>query len=191
MGHHDALWRGLANGMLDTVGTDHCPFTMEQKRMGTRRLHADPERRGRHRGPAAAALHLRRVRRAASTSSAWSSSAAPTPARIFGLFPRKGAVAVGADADLVVYDPEREPARAARRRTIRRPTAACSRLRGQGRAVARGRERAHAIHGRKAQRRARRWAIRHAQGHERRSAPGERARGSEGLGPVIHCFRKQ
>src|SRR5213592_586511 len=34
MGHHDALWRSLSNGLLDSVGTDHCPFTMEQKRMG-------------------------------------------------------------------------------------------------------------------------------------------------------------
>jgi dihydropyrimidinase len=34
VGHHDALWRGLSTGMLDAVGTDHCPFTMEQKRMG-------------------------------------------------------------------------------------------------------------------------------------------------------------
>src|SRR4029079_2903701 len=34
LGHHDALWRGLANGMLDSVGTDHCPFTHRQKLMG-------------------------------------------------------------------------------------------------------------------------------------------------------------
>ena len=34
VGHHDALWAGVSNGMLDSMGTDHCPFTHEQKKMG-------------------------------------------------------------------------------------------------------------------------------------------------------------
>jgi dihydropyrimidinase len=36
LGHHEALWSGLSNGMLDSVGTDHCPFTHEQKKMGAK-----------------------------------------------------------------------------------------------------------------------------------------------------------
>ena len=98
------LWSALQSGAIDTVGTDHCPFDKEQKLMGAKAFTEIPNgipgiedrvnmmytygvKRGR--------LDLQRFVEALSTS----------PARIFGLYPRKGAIAVGADADLVVYDP--------------------------------------------------------------------------------------
>ncbi|MGC2659200.1 MAG: dihydropyrimidinase [Bryobacteraceae bacterium] len=101
--NHAALWNALASGFIDTVGTDHCPFDILQKLLGAAAFTQIPngipgiEDRvnllytyGVHRGR----LDLHRFVDAASTR----------PAKLFGLFPRKGAIAVGADADLVVYD---------------------------------------------------------------------------------------
>ncbi len=99
-----ALWNALATGFIDTVGTDHCPFDTAQKLMGNDAFTNIPngipaiEDRvnllytyGVKRGP----LDLHRFVEAASTKAA----------KIFGLFPRKGTIAVGCDADMVVYDP--------------------------------------------------------------------------------------
>lgn len=98
------LWDGLAQGFVDTVGTDHCPFDVSQKEMGKDAFTAIPngipaiEDRvnllytyGVSRGN----LDIHRFVDAASTRSA----------KLFGLFPQKGSIAVGSDADLVVYDP--------------------------------------------------------------------------------------
>ena len=99
-----ALWSALQAGLIDTVGTDHCPFDIEQKLLGTNNFTQIPngipgiEDRvnlmytfGVKRG----VLDIHRLVDALSTR----------PAKLFGLFPRKGTIAVGADADLVVYDP--------------------------------------------------------------------------------------
>ena len=113
MGHHDALWRGLGNGMLDSVGTDHCPFTMEQKRMGKDNFTLIPNGAAGIEdrlqllytyGVCEGRFDLQRMVALGSTH----------PARIFGLYPRKGTIAVGADADLVVYDPASTGVRGAR-----------------------------------------------------------------------------
>jgi dihydropyrimidinase len=98
-----ALWDALANGAIDTIGTDHCPFDVEQKLLGKDSFVNIPngipgiEERvnlmytfGVTRGR----LELDRFVDAASTRAA----------KLFGLFPRKGTVAVGSDADLVIYD---------------------------------------------------------------------------------------
>jgi len=98
------LWSALQAGLIDTVGTDHCPFDTEQKLLGAEAFTQIPngipglEDRvnlmytyGVKRG----LLDLHRFVDALSTR----------PARIFGLFPRKGIIAIGSDADLVVYDP--------------------------------------------------------------------------------------
>ena len=104
MGHHDALWRGLSNGMLDSVGTDHCPFTFEQKQMGKDNFMLIPNGAAGIEdrlqlmytyGVCEGRFDVQRMVELGSTN----------PARIFGLYPRKGTVAVGADADLVIYDP--------------------------------------------------------------------------------------
>ena len=105
--HQDHLWRGLRNHDLQVVATDHCPFCMkEQKELGRgdftkvpngmpgveTRLHLLWE------GVRAGKISINRFVEITSTA----------PAKIFGLYPRKGAVAVGADADLVIWDPAKE-----------------------------------------------------------------------------------
>src|SRR5437867_6994955 len=113
LGHHEALWTGLTSGMLDSVGTDHCPFTMEQKRMGKDNFTLIPngaagieDRRQLlyTYGVCEGRFDLQRMVALGSTN----------PACIFGLYPRKGTIAVGSDADLVVYDPSRSGTRSAK-----------------------------------------------------------------------------
>ena len=113
IGHHDALWRGLSNGMLDSVGTDHCPFTMEQKKMGKDNFTLIPNGAAGIEdrlqllytyGVCHGRFDLQRMVALGSTN----------PARIFGLYPRKGTITVGSDADLVVYDPSTSGVRSAK-----------------------------------------------------------------------------
>ncbi len=98
-----ALWQGLRRQEIDLVATDHCPFTREQKRWNGSftdlpyglpgvetllpLLHSE--------GVAKGLLHLPDIPRLLSEG----------PARVHGLYPRKGALEVGSDADLVVFDP--------------------------------------------------------------------------------------
>jgi dihydropyrimidinase len=98
-----ALWNALAKGQIDTVGTDHCPFDTEQKLLGKDSFVTIPngipgiEERVNllySYGVKSGRLDLDRFVDAASTR----------VAKLFGLFPRKGTIAVGSDADLVVYD---------------------------------------------------------------------------------------
>lgn len=98
------LWSALATGAIDTVGTDHCPFDTEQKLLGTNAFTQIPngipgiEERVNllyTYGVAKGRLDVHRFVDAASTRAA----------KLFGLFPRKGTIAVGADADVVIFDP--------------------------------------------------------------------------------------
>jgi dihydropyrimidinase len=104
-GHQDALWEAIANGDLQVVGTDHCPFRMDQKEAGRSDFRLIPGGAAgiEHRlpllytyGVGEGRLDIQRFVELVSTR----------PAKIFGLYPRKGSVTVGADADLVVWDPE-------------------------------------------------------------------------------------
>lgn len=101
--NQDALWAALEANLIDTVGTDHCPFDTEQKLLGAEAFTQIPngipgiEDRvnlmytyGVKRG----GLNIHRFVDALSTQSA----------KLFGLFPRKGTITVGSDADLVIYD---------------------------------------------------------------------------------------
>jgi dihydropyrimidinase len=106
VGHHDALWNALSNRLLDTVGTDHCPFTHEQKLMGRGDFTKIPNGAAGIEdrlallytfGVLAGRFDLPRMVELGSTA----------PARIFGLV-KKGSVAVGKDADLVIFDPDGE-----------------------------------------------------------------------------------
>jgi dihydropyrimidinase len=102
--HQAALWRGLRNDELSVVSTDHCPFCFKgQKELGRGDFTKVPnglpgvENRMNLLHQAVVDGHLTRRR--------WIELACATPARMFGLYPRKGTIAPGADADIVVYDP--------------------------------------------------------------------------------------
>jgi dihydropyrimidinase len=99
------LWDALAAGMIDTVGTDHCPFDTTQKMMGKDSFTQIPngipgiEER-------VNLLYTYGVRRGALDIHRFVDAASTRPAKIFGLFPRKGTIAIGSDADLVIYNPD-------------------------------------------------------------------------------------
>ena len=99
-----ALWNGLATGAIDTVGTDHCPFDTEQKLLGkdafTNIPNGIPGIEDR-----VNLLYTFGVKRGQLDLDRFVDAASTRTARLFGLFPRKGTIAVGSDADLVVYDP--------------------------------------------------------------------------------------
>jgi dihydropyrimidinase len=103
--HHQAdLWKGLRMNELACVSTDHCPFCMkEQKELGLGDFSKIPNGIGsvEHRmdllyqGVVSGNISLTR----------WVETCCTTPARMFGLYPQKGVIAPGSDADIVVYDP--------------------------------------------------------------------------------------
>ena len=99
-----ALWSALATGLIDTVGTDHCPFDNEQKLLGRDAFTQIPngipgieERVG--------LMYTYGVNRGRIDLHRFVDALSTRPAKLFGLFPRKGTIAVGSDADLVVFDP--------------------------------------------------------------------------------------
>ena len=102
--NQDVLWNGVKTRQISTIATDHAPFRTDQKRMGvdafTRIPNGIPSVQERvdlvHTcGVAAGRLGLQTMVDACSTQAA----------KLFGLYPRKGAIQLGSDADLVVYDP--------------------------------------------------------------------------------------
>ncbi|MEY2480782.1 MAG: dihydropyrimidinase [Verrucomicrobiota bacterium] len=103
--NQDVLWNGLRNGSIATLATDHAPFDFAtQKQMGrddfTKIPNGIPSLEDRvnlyfTRGVKQNKIDIKRFVETASTQAA----------KLFGLFPRKGTIAVGSDADLVVYDP--------------------------------------------------------------------------------------
>ena len=103
----DALWRALANGTVQTVSTDHCSFTREQKRAGRDDFTKIPgglpgvESRG-------LLLYTYGVAARRITKEQMCALLAENPARLYGAYPRKGVLAVGSDADIVVLDPNAE-----------------------------------------------------------------------------------
>lgn len=102
--NHAVLWNALAKGFIDTVGTDHCPFDVAQKHLGgggfTQIPNGIPGIEER-----VNLLYTYGVKRGVLALDRFVDAASTRAAKLFGLFPRKGCVAVGADADLVIYDP--------------------------------------------------------------------------------------
>jgi len=106
--HQEKLWNGLKCDHLQVVSTDHCPFCFkEQKELGrddfTKIPNGGPGIEHRMSliysgGVASGRFSVNRFVELVST----------TPARLFGLYPRKGTIAVGSDADLVMFDPKRK-----------------------------------------------------------------------------------
>jgi dihydropyrimidinase len=103
----DALWRALSAGQLHLVTTDHCPFVLADKEQGWRQDFS--------RVPGGVpsiemrlpAIYSGGVRRGLLTLNQWVDLCCTTPARMAG-FQHKGDIVVGYDADLVVFDPEKE-----------------------------------------------------------------------------------
>ncbi len=102
-----ALWRGISNGDVNTIASDHCPFTSQQKDLGKDNfteipngvpgtevilpiLYSEGVGKGR--------ISLTDLVRVSSLN----------PAKLFGLYPRKGTIQIGSDADLVVFDPKKK-----------------------------------------------------------------------------------
>jgi dihydropyrimidinase len=104
-GHQDSMWQALRTNDLQMVSTDHCPFCFkEQKELGRGDFRAIPNGIGsiEHRmdlmyqGVATGQIKLER----------WVELTSTTPARMFGMYGQKGVITPGADADIVVYDPQ-------------------------------------------------------------------------------------
>lgn len=105
IGHQDVLWNALGCGLIHTVATDHCPFRQhDQKRMGIDDFTKIPNGAAgiENRMPL---MYTYGVAAGRLTLQQFVDTCCTRPAKIFGLYPRKGAILVGSDADLFVYDP--------------------------------------------------------------------------------------
>jgi len=104
-GHQEYLWNALSTGAIQHVATDHCPFTQQQKAAGKNDFRKIPN--------GAAGIENRMsliysygVAKKRITLQQFVDVTSTQAAKIFGLYPKKGAIAVGSDADLVLYDPK-------------------------------------------------------------------------------------
>ena len=106
--HQDKLWKGLAQDQLQVVSTDHCPFCYkEQKELGKDDFTKIPNG-----GPGIehrlSLIFTGGVHGGRFSANRFVQLVSTAPAKVFGLYPRKGTIAVGSDADLVIFDPNRE-----------------------------------------------------------------------------------
>ncbi|QIN80051.1 dihydropyrimidinase [Rubrobacter marinus] len=106
--NQEHLWHALATDMLSVVSTDHCPFNWDgQKTLGRDDFSKIPNG-----GPGIEnrlhMLHHFGVREGRISMNRFVELVSTNPARFFGMYPRKGTIAVGSDADIVVFDPEKE-----------------------------------------------------------------------------------
>ncbi|PYE37706.1 dihydropyrimidinase [Rhizobium sp. PP-F2F-G38] len=104
--HQDSLWAGLSSGSLQVVATDHCAFTTQQKRSGVSDFRKIPNGTGglEDRMPM---LWTYGVATGRITMNEFVAVTSTNIAKILNIYPKKGAILVGADADLVVWDPNR------------------------------------------------------------------------------------
>jgi dihydropyrimidinase len=103
--HQEKLWQGLTHDTLQVVSTDHCPFCFkEQKELGkddfTKIPNGGPGIEHRLSLIYTGGVHGKRF-----SANRFVEVVSTTPAKLFGLFPRKGTIAVGSDADIVLFDP--------------------------------------------------------------------------------------
>jgi dihydropyrimidinase len=103
----EALWTGIAQNLVHTVATDHCPFCMDQKKLGINDFSKIPN--------GAPGIENRMelmfsegVLKNRISLNQFVSLNCTAPAKIFGLYPQKGTLAVGSDADLVIFDPKHQ-----------------------------------------------------------------------------------
>jgi dihydropyrimidinase len=106
--HQEKLWAGIKKNTLQIVSTDHCPFCFnEHKQLGKDDFTKIPNG-----GPGIEhrmqLLYDGGVRAGRITLNRWVEITSTAPAKMFGMFPRKGTIAPGTDADIVIWDPEKE-----------------------------------------------------------------------------------
>ena len=101
------LWSAINQGVIDVVATDHCPFTWEKKLMGKDDFSKIPNGHPaiEHR---VELLHSEGVNKGKISKQKMVEVLSTNPAKIFGLHPKKGTIAIGADADLVIFDPNKK-----------------------------------------------------------------------------------
>ncbi|OFX85384.1 MAG: dihydropyrimidinase [Bacteroidetes bacterium GWF2_33_16] len=103
----ESLWKSIQNGVVSTVGTDHCPFNMSQKSIGKNDFRKIPNGAGgvEHR---LSLLYTYGVLENRITLNQFVDISSTQAAKIFGLYPQKGEIAFGSDADLVIWNPKTE-----------------------------------------------------------------------------------
>jgi dihydropyrimidinase len=102
--HQEALWQGLQSGALQTTATDHCCFCQDQKAMGKDDFTKIPNGTGGVEDRLAV-LWTHGVNAGRLTAEEFVAATSANAAKIFNIYPRKGAIEPGADADIVVWDP--------------------------------------------------------------------------------------
>ncbi len=103
----EALWSGINQGLVQVVGTDHCPFMWEQKKMGKDDFSKIPNGHPaiEHR---IELLYSEGVHNGKISLTKFVEVSSTNAAKIFGMYPQKGTIAIGSDADIVVFDPKKE-----------------------------------------------------------------------------------
>jgi len=104
--HVEALWKGIEDGTVDLIGTDHAPHTKEEKDIGWKDMWKSPG--GEPQIQDYLKLFLTAVNEGKLTLDKLVRITSYNPARIFGVYPRKGVIQVGSDADLTIVDMKRE-----------------------------------------------------------------------------------
>ncbi|KAB2880598.1 dihydropyrimidinase [bacterium] len=100
----ESLWAGLNQGMVNIVGTDHCPFNWEQKKMGENDFSKIPNGHPglEHRMEL---LYSEGVNKGKISLNKYVEVTSTNAAKVFGMFPKKGSIGIGSDADIVIFDP--------------------------------------------------------------------------------------
>ncbi|MDB5107714.1 MAG: hydA [Candidatus Binatus sp.] len=104
--HRDAIWEALSDGTIDVVATDHCSWKLESKLAADRFTRVMPGMSNLE--TLVPMLHSEGVVKGRISLSRMVELVATNPAKIFGMYPRKGAIVEGADADLVVFNPNKK-----------------------------------------------------------------------------------
>ena len=102
--NHEFLWRGLSDNTLQVLSTDHCPFNFEDRMLGKNDFTKIPNGGAviEHR----LELSFKGVKQNKIDLRRWVEINSTNPAKIFGMYPRKGVIKVGSDADIVIWNPE-------------------------------------------------------------------------------------
>jgi dihydropyrimidinase len=103
----ETLWAGINQSLVNVVATDHCPFMWKQKLMGAEDFskipNGHPAIENRMELLYSEGVHKKKI-----SLNKYVEVACTNPAKIFGMFPRKGTIAIGSDADIVIFDPEKK-----------------------------------------------------------------------------------